>query len=168
MYEVRCRIISATNQDLEKAVKEGRFREDLYYRLRVVPLRVPPLRECPEGILPLTASFLRRLAPGRKIRLSSNVRSLLLAYNWPGNVRELRNALSRAVALGDGKIIDPDLLRDCLETPGSAPKSSIPTLEEVQLRHTLHVLRLYGGNKKKAAEALGISRSTLYAKLKEG
>ncbi len=166
VHEIRCRVISATNQKLEQAVREGRFREDLYYRLRVVPLVVPPLRDRPEDILPLTASFLHRLAPGRKIRLSSNARSILLAYNWPGNVRELRNAISHAVALGDGKNVDPDLLRECLETPGSAPESSVPTLEEVQLRHTLHVLRLYGGNKQKAAKALGISRSTLYAKLK--
>ncbi len=167
LNEVRCRIISATNQDLEQAIIDGKFREDLYYRLRVVPFRVPPLRERVECILPLTNFLLRRLSPGRRVRIGSDARSVLLAHHWPGNVRELRNTLSRALALGDAKSIDPDLLRDCLEAPGVPKIPSVRTLGEVEFQHILHVLRLCGGNKKKASEALGISRSTLYAKLKE-
>ncbi len=165
VHEVRCRIISATNQDLERAIQEGRFREDLYYRLRVVPLKVPPLRDRPEDILPLAEFFLRHLAPDRRTRLNTNCRSLLLSHAWPGNVRELRNAISRALAVGEGNSIDPELLRQCLEAPENQPPSTVPTLEQVQLRHIQHVVSLYGGNKKRAAKALGISRSTLYARL---
>jgi len=162
--EARCRVIAATNTQLEEAVREGRFRQDLYFRLNVVPIHIPPLRERPEDVVPLAERFLAQLAPEEKVKMSGAARDLLLAHRWPGNARELRNTLARALALGGKRALEPEILRECMGTIGEEPGAPSPilTLDEVQRRHILHVLRLSGGNKKRAAETLGISRSKLY------
>ncbi|MHC4470934.1 MAG: sigma-54-dependent Fis family transcriptional regulator, partial [Planctomycetota bacterium] len=163
--KVSCRIIAATNRDLAEAVEQGEFRKDLYYRLRVVPFHVPPLRERPEDILPIAEYLLRKLAPDLKVELCAAAREVLLGHPWPGNVRELRNALEQALALGAGSKIEPEHMVGFLERP-DAPPSTVAALREVERDHILRTLRLLGGNKKRAAEALGISRSTLYEKIR--
>jgi len=167
--KVDIRIIAATNQNLARAIEDGRFREDLYYRLGVVVIEVPPLRERPEDIVPLARYFVERHKEklGRsELRLDASCLDALQAYSWPGNIRELENAIERAAVLTtDGTISEeyfPPALRDDMNgrTSGSARRS----LAEVERQHIETVLRLTGGNRKQAAEILGISPSTLWRK----
>ena len=162
------RLIAATNQDLTAAVHEGRFREDLYYRLNVFPLHVPALRERREDILPLAKHWLRVKGKG----LSPAAERCLLAYDWPGNVRELRNALDRALILSDSRQIL------CTDLPPSIQKNDAPTVDsggvlmgttmaQIQRQAILDALDKTGGNKTRAAEVLGISRRSLVYKLRE-
>lgn len=175
--EVDCdvRLLAATNRDLEEAVAAGEFREDLFFRISVVRIEVPPLRSRHEDILPLAQHFLRQAAQrgGKAVRgLSPGAAERLLAYRWPGNVRELRNAMERAVALTRLQELTvedlPARIRDSRPTQvvlgGTAPDELLP-LEEVERQYVQHVLDMVGGNKSTAARVLGVGRRTLYRKL---
>jgi len=170
--KIDVRILAATNKDLQAEIHQGRFREDLYYRLNVVSIRVPPLRERPDDILPLARHFLQKHARKRgmpSLDIDPLASKLLLRYHWPGNVRELENAMERAVALTDGQVLRPEDLPD--STRGTTLAPALPldaelTLEELERRYILHVLKQQGGNRVRAAAALGIGRNTLWRKLK--
>lgn len=173
---VNVRIIAATNRDLQRLVESERFRKDLFYRLRVVPLHVPPLRERREDLLSLARTFITRTCSENSCgpcSLSSEVLDLLLAYDWPGNVRELENAIERAVILAeDQPTIRPgDLPPEIREPQLPAKRSSpggppIPTLAELEKEHILATLEHFGGNRKETARALDIGENTLHRKLK--
>ena len=173
--QVDVRVVAATNRDLEKAVTAGAFRRDLYFRLKVVEIMVPPLRRRPEDIEPLAQHFLDRFASdtGRKLRgFTPAAVEAMQAYHWPGNIRELRNVIERAVVLSQGDSIDAhELSLSHLAVPGdtdAALRSGpfVPlTIEEMERRHVLATLEAVGGNKTKAAAILGIERSTLDRKL---
>ncbi|HUB07475.1 MAG TPA: sigma 54-interacting transcriptional regulator, partial [Myxococcales bacterium] len=166
---VDVRAVGASNQDLEQAVKEGRFREDLFYRLNVVTIRLPPLRERPEDLPLLAEHFVRKHAQSENARLSNEALALLAAYRWPGNVRELENVIARALALNASGAIVPDDLPDSIRAPGPVPTPGTPArlfdgrppLAEIDRRYAELVLSETGGNKSKAAEVLGIDRKTL-------
>lgn len=168
--EADVRWIAATNRDLAAMVSEGGFREDLYYRLAVFPIELPPLRDRPEDVVPLADALLARTAvslgrPG--LSLSDEARDALRARHWPGNIRELANAIERAAILSDGDTI---AARD-LDSPGprvvgAATLPGVPTMEEVEKEAIRRALQHYDGNRKKAAEHLGIGVRTLYDKLK--
>jgi two-component system response regulator HydG len=173
---VRVRVIAATNRDLKAEVAAKRFRDDLYYRLAVVPIAIPPLRERREDILPLAVFFLEHVARelGRVFRgFGPDTERALLAYPWPGNVRELRNVVERAALLSGSDVIPAEALpREVLspepawERP-SAPEQGYWTLAEAERLAIEAALRRFDGNKTRAAEALGISRQTLRSKVKE-
>lgn len=163
------RVVAATHHDLRKAVAEGRFREDLFYRLAVIEVAIPPLRDRPEDILPLAEHFLKRAAERARLRtrgFSGAAARLLMAHQWPGNVRELENAVERAVALSNDEWISPDDLPAAVQKP-KAPElfagaaERMMTLEDVERAYVEHVLERCGGNKVRAAAALGISRRTI-------
>ncbi|HMV85929.1 MAG TPA: sigma-54 dependent transcriptional regulator [Blastocatellia bacterium] len=166
------RVIAATNRDLESEVQGGRFREDLFFRLSVITLRVPPLRERREDIPLLAAHFLRRTCEetGKQVTLSEAALSALLSYEWSGNVRELENSIEHAVLHSRGQIITPDDLpqrmrapREEIEVPlESKLFGDLPSLEEMERRYLLHVLEAVGGNRTRAAEVMEIDRRTLY------
>jgi len=172
--KVDARIIAATNRALEHEVKNGNFREDLFYRLSVVTLRVPPLSERRTDIPLLAERFLRGTieAHGRtQLRLSEEAIKCLVAYNWPGNVRELESAIEYAVLHARGSEIAPEDLpaklnsphiRAAARSPLSALFGDLPSLDELERRYLLHVLEAAGGNRTRAAEILGIDRRTLY------
>ncbi|MFZ5442760.1 MAG: sigma-54-dependent transcriptional regulator [Myxococcota bacterium] len=171
---VDVRIVCATNVDLREAVEQGKFREDLYYRLDVVHLEVPPLRARGTDVLLLAEAFLERLGKrdGRLApKLPPEIAARLMAYEWPGNVRELLNLLERVMALSNGDTIREEDLPDRVRRggpaviPDAAEPATILPLAEVEKRYILKVLGLLKGNKRKAAEALGLDRSTLYRKL---
>jgi transcriptional regulator with GAF, ATPase, and Fis domain len=163
---VDIRVISATNQDLKKAVEAGTFREDLYFRLAVVTIEVPPLRERGEDILEIADHFLNQ--GSQRITITKSARECLLNYEWPGNIRELRNALEQAVILGDGQRITPaDLPPEIGKTGRGKMVFRLKTLGEVEKQYIVRVLDEVGGNKARAAQILGISRETLYQKLKQ-
>ncbi len=170
---VDVRIVAATNRTLESDVREGRFREDLMYRLNVVALRIPPLRERKEAIPPLIDRFLREQGLQGK-HLSPAAQRLLLEYSWPGNVRELRNAVVRSAILARGTLILPEdlpeTLRQSLPPAEGAPADEgtvlVGDMEAIQKRAILEALEKTGGNKTKAAKLLGISRRTLIYKLR--
>jgi DNA-binding NtrC family response regulator len=164
------RILAATNRNLDEAVKNGGFREDLFYRLNVVELNIPPLRERREDILPLAASFLNEFAKG-KARFSAAVSDCLVRYAWPGNVRELRNAMERAALLSLGEVILPEHLPSRVR--GAAPAESVPQgsdtegLGEIERQAILQALRKHDFNRTETAKALGISRRALIYKLQK-
>jgi two-component system, NtrC family, response regulator HydG len=169
---VNVRIIAATNRDLASEVNAARFRQDLFYRLRVVEIRVPPLRERREDILPLARAFLAESAGrvGRRVTgMTPQAASQILRYRWPGNVRELENAMERAVVLARGGRIDVEDLPDelGLALPGTSAPGDVRPLEEVERDYILAVLRSLDGNRTMAAERLGIGAATLYRKLKQ-
>jgi two-component system response regulator HydG len=169
------RVIAATNRDLEGAVEEGRFRRDLFYRINVVHLNVPPLRARGSDILLLSQYFLERImesSPKRVTGFSPAVAERLLSYSWPGNVRELQNCVARAVALTSfAEITVEDLpaqIRSYTRAPilvDSDNPMELLTLEEVERRYILRVLEATAGNKTLAAQILGMDRKTLYRKL---
>jgi DNA-binding NtrC family response regulator len=170
--EVRAnaRILAATNRNLEEEVKTGRFREDLYYRLNVVELNIPPLRERREDILPLARQIIADLTKGRA-RLSAAVADCLQRYPWPGNVRELRNAMERAALLSGGDLILPEHLPARVQSAAgpAAPAGKEPTdagrLDEIERAAVLEALRKNDFNRTETAKALGISRRALLYKL---
>ena len=194
MRSVNCdvRIVAATNQDLQQRVKDGKFREDLYFRLAVFPIRIPPLRERQQDILPLAEHFLVRYGRtmGRQgLKLSAQSNHALQSYPWPGNVRELENAMQRALLLSDGDLIEPN----DIELHGSEPSmaSSAPManlsaggtplayssdtesttsgaqdMDSIEREHILKVLKQVGGNRKEAVNILGLSERALRYKLK--
>jgi len=166
------RIIAATNRDLESAIRTGTFRQDLYFRLNVVQLKLPPLRERKSDIPLLVNSFLEKLSdPQRPIRtISEDAMRRLMAYDWPGNVRELENAVERAVALGSGPILHiadlpSNLQQGCSEK--LLESNELTTLEEMERRFILRALHETNGDKLAAARLLGIGKTTLYRKLKQ-
>jgi Nif-specific regulatory protein len=165
------RIIAATNRNLEAMVAEKLFREDLWFRLRVVELQMPPLRDRGSDILTLADFFLDRLSRemGVELRFSEAASQAMLAHSWPGNVRELRNAIERALVLCTTDQISADDLGLQVGTKSSAKasKGEIPSLAEVEQSHIEHVLELTGGNKTRACEILKIPRTSLYNKLKK-
>jgi transcriptional regulator with PAS, ATPase and Fis domain len=172
--EIDVRIIAATNRTLQNDLREGRFREDLFYRLRVVEIHIPPLRERPEDILPLARLFTDRLMARLNLpRLSLHASCLpdLERYPWPGNVRELENALERAAVMSDDGWIRADHLPLALhehpgneETLGSGASRSLRDVENAYIKN---VLRSVDGNRTRAAKILSISPTTLWRKLKE-
>jgi DNA-binding NtrC family response regulator len=189
--KVDVRVMAATNRDLEAAYKTGNFRKDLYFRLNVVTVHVPALRERRSDIPMLVPLFLDRYAPGSDIRVSSGALKSLMQYDWPGNVRELENCVERAVALGNGHIIDsgdlpPSIAAD--SPAGSASESAadeasktVPSLaqagsshvplsttdlEDIERATIQRVFEQVKGDKALAGRMLGISRATLYRKLK--
>jgi two-component system response regulator HydG len=161
------RIIAATHVDLSDAVRDGRFRDDLYYRLSVVPIHLPPLRARGNDIVLLAQSFVRQFAAQyglATIEIGERLRGALLSYDWPGNVRELRNAIERALLLGDGALRVEDLVPHTRRAVATS-HSPIPfpaRMEDIEREAALAMVRHCGGNKTAAAEALGISRSRLY------
>jgi len=169
--EVDVRIIAATNRDLRKAALEGKFREDLYYRLNVIPILIPPLRDRREDIPLLVENFLERLAAEMKKKidgLSAEAMSAVLAHDWPGNVRELRNVLERGAVVTQGTTIQlPDLGLPARGEPHPPRPGTMASLEEVERRHVAAVLSHTGGNVSQSARILGIDRVTLYNKMKK-
>jgi DNA-binding NtrC family response regulator len=166
--EADVRLIAATNRDLEEAMRREAFRSDLFYRLNVIPLQVPPLREHPEDVPVLAQHFLRRSAArlGRSIEaFAPEVLEALTRHAWPGNIRELENLVERCVVLARGSRIEIDALPPALRGVGAPARAGSGTLEDLERRRIEEVLGETGGNKKLAARLLGIHRSTLYAKL---
>jgi len=190
--KVDVRIIAATNRDLETAYKNGTFRKDLYFRLNVVTVHVPALRERRSDIPMLVQWFCERYAPGADLRVSNAAMKALMNYDWPGNVRELENCIERAVALGDGTLIDlgdlpnsiavrdssrastvsaPELVSDLaataeLRSANAAAPLSTTDLEDIERATIQRVFEQVKGDKALAGRMLGISRATLYRKLK--
>jgi transcriptional regulator with GAF, ATPase, and Fis domain len=172
---VDARVVAATNRDLEREVKAGRFREDLFYRLSVVALCVPPLRERPSDIPLLAERFLRAASEnaGRaRLRLSEGALNRLVAYEWPGNVRELESAVEYAALHARGAEVAAEDLPPKLQTaevrqaasrsPLAALYDDLPSLDELERRYLQHVLEATGGNRTRTAEILRIDRRTLY------
>lgn len=174
--EVDIRVIAATNRNLEEEVKKKNFREDLYYRLNMFSLEIPPLRYRKEDIIKLIDCFLEKAATKldkKGITISNDALDILINYDWPGNVRELENAIFRAVNLCfEGEILPVHLPESIVEkteivVPVRGKKADKKSLEDMEIKHILELLEENNGNKKKTAEILGISRSTLYRKLKK-
>ena len=180
--DVDVRIVAATNRDLWEQVQEGRFREDLYFRLQVFPIRLPPLRERRSDILPLAQHLMTRVGAAH-LRLDDGARGGLVAYDWPGNVRELLNVLRRAALFAEGDVLDGDLIARMIaasvfghggftsQRPGAPPPptrraDSPRSLAEVERDHIEQVLASLDGNITRAAVALGIDRRTLQRKLR--
>ena len=171
--KVSARLVTATNRDLAKHVKDGKFREDLFYRLRVFPIIIPPLRERTEDILPLAEHFLRKARKklgGKAARFSPDAAEALQAYAWPGNVRELEHAVERAMIMAAGPSVQAADLPPEM-APAAAPSAktssrSGQTLEDLEKKHILEVLEACGQNQADAAKRLGIARNTLWRKLK--
>jgi DNA-binding NtrC family response regulator len=188
--KVDVRVIAATNRDLEAAYKEGTFRKDLFFRLNVVSLHLPSLRERKADIPSLVHFFLDKYAPGRLLHVSTDAMKTMLEYDWPGNVRELENCVERAVALGTDDLLDVDDLPPVVSTTSTetpvaaipvsqsgparaatlAPVASVPVsesdLEQIERATILRVFEQVRGDKTLAGKILGISRATLYRKLK--
>ena len=183
--EVDVRVVCATHRDLAERVRSGHFREDLYYRLKVLSLVVPPLRERPEDVMPLARQFLQQEKTKAK-RFSSAAERTLRTYLWPGNVRELQNAVKYACALAPGEVVEAEFLPDELSAPSamassrsstggaltqpnsvtSAPARLVP-LAEMEREHILGVLAACEGVVTDAARILGVGRNTLWRKLKQ-
>jgi transcriptional regulator with PAS, ATPase and Fis domain len=163
------RILAATNQDLAAAVKEGRFRSDLWYRLNVMCFNMPPLRERREDIAPLVDHFVSRCATamGKKVLgASDSALAVLQKYDWPGNIRELANATERAVLLSAGRVLSSADFAH-IEEARRRRTQEVPSLAEVERDHIITVLRKFDGNQVRAAEALGVHRNTLRNKIIE-
>lgn len=171
--EANVRIIAATNLDLDQRMKEGEFREDLYYRLSVIPIEVPPLRERLEELRGLSASMLARVAQqgGRKgVKISKEAMAAMQAYDWPGNVRQLENVLERSAAFCDGGVIQAKDLPAAVQ--GSKPSGRVPSgiggipLSDLERESLIQTLKLCNGNKAETARRLGITEKSVYNKLK--
>ena len=166
------RILAATNRDLENEFQQGRFREDLFYRLNVIEIYIPPLAKRKEDVAPLATQFAREFVNG-KPRFSPNAFACLESYDWPGNVRELRNAIERAALLSRGDVILPEHLPKRIrqtepEFPVDAPGESRKTrMADVERETILQTLREHDYNRSKTAQALGISRRALTYKLRD-
>jgi DNA-binding NtrC family response regulator len=165
--EADFRVIAATNKDLEQAVREGSFRQDLYYRLKVISIQIPPLRKRKEDIPLLADHFRLRFAQETNKEIGSISREALdemMLYDWPGNIRELENAIERAVVVGKSRSIQPQDLPIFSSTQSRGPQDL--SLREMEKEHIASILEQTNWNIKKSAEILGIDRSTLYHKLK--
>jgi transcriptional regulator with PAS, ATPase and Fis domain len=168
--EVNVRLVSSTNRDLESAVRDGQFRDDLFYRVNTITIALPPLRQRAVDIPLLAEYFLSRFGATDSSALAPDALALLQEYQWPGNIRELRNVIERAVLLARGRVIRAqDLPLNLAAAPGS-PASMVGgqlTLEELERRHIESVLIQTKWHQGKAAEGLGISSKTLYRKIRE-
>ena len=170
---VDVRIMAATNRDLEEEMRKATFRSDLFYRLNVIAINLPPLRERREDILLLIESFLQQLATEQQVEpkaLSADTLDAVMVYEWPGNVRELENALEHAWVLSKANVIEPSALPERITKRKKEPLVSErsyanPTLDVIERAYIMYVLQSEGGNKTRAAEVLGIDPSTLYRKL---
>jgi transcriptional regulator with PAS, ATPase and Fis domain len=170
--KIDCRLVAATNADLEREVAEGRFRADLFYRLNVIPIKLPPLRQRRDDIPLMVDHFLKRHAANGNApkTVSKEALELLMKYDWPGNVRELENVLERALILDEGGLIGPEDLPDMIRF-GESHRGTLVidsptlTLEELEKEYILKVLNYTRWQKKRASELLGINASTLYRKL---
>ena len=174
--KVDVRVIAATNRDLEDEVKQGRFREDLFWRLNVIQLRVPPLRDRPLDIPLLAEHFINKYCQAANrppLEVSAEALAILTAYSWPGNVRELENAIERAVAFSPGAVISAEALPERIRSTGAVAaviaraSEKLLTMRELEREYILEILRRTDGNKKRASELLGLDRKTLYRKLDE-
>lgn len=169
---INFRLIAATNKDLDEEIKNGRFREDLYYRINVIPINIPPLRKRKKDILLLVEHFLKKYNSQNQNhvkRLSKRTKAMLMNYDWPGNVRELENVIHRGVALATTEEVTPDFLPEQIQNYkgiNSAAKS-IGNLAEIEKKVILDTLERMEGSKVKTARELGISKSTLWRKLKD-
>ncbi|MCA9768927.1 MAG: sigma-54-dependent Fis family transcriptional regulator, partial [Gemmatimonadetes bacterium] len=166
------RIIAATNRDLEEEVRRGNFRSDLFYRLNVLALDLPPLRERRDDLILLIDHFLEQMTEdGEDAKaLTQEAMDAVMVYEWPGNVRELQNALEHAVVLSTSALIEPQHLPDRITRQKKEPlvaerNQPNPSLDLVERAYIMFVLQAEGGNKTRAAEVLGIDPSTLYRKL---
>jgi DNA-binding NtrC family response regulator len=178
---INVRILAATNRDLEQAVQQGTFRRDLYFRLNVLTLRIPPLRERKQDIPLLVGHFLERAERGTGFQrnISDDALKLMLAYDWPGNVRELENCLDRACALTSGPTIHVGDLPTSIQNwhvqtqaaqvppPAAVPTNGIIPIAEMEKQAILEAIERLHGDKLEAARLLGIGKTTLYRKLKE-
>ncbi len=170
---VDVRLIAATNRDLEDDMRTGRFRSDLYYRLNVIAIHLPPLRSRKDDIPMLAEAFLKRMAAERKEeqkRIAQDAMDAIMAYDWPGNVRELENALERSMTLTRGDEVThaalPTRVTERRAMPLVSERVQVnPTMEMVEKAYIMWVLQSEAGNKTRAAEVLGIDPSTLYRKL---
>ena len=165
---VNVRVVAATHRNLAAMIEEGRFREDLFYRLNVIAVRIPPLRERPDDLLPLVAHFLAR--HGKRVgragaTVSIEALELFRQYSWPGNARELENVIEQALVLGEDGVIRPENLPPAMR--GEISDHGVGTLSEMERDHILRALRKTGGNKAAAARLLGLNRKTLYRKLEQ-
>ena len=172
--KIDVRVIAATNRNLPLAIREGRFREDLYYRLRVIELEIPPLRARRDDILPLARFFVKQFSRKLRLpdlRLDATTLDYLQAYAWPGNVRELENAIERAAVLSHAGVIVPESLPPTILHASTPPAASVDpggrTLAQVADDQIRAVLEMTGGNRTRAAKALGISPATLWRRLKK-
>jgi len=171
---VDVRVIATTNEDLEEAIREKRFRQDLYYRLAVLNIHIPPLRDHPEDIPEISDYFVKRFCR-KPVKIPDSHIKKMMKYPWPGNVRELRNIIERATLLLQGDEIRPAdlLLQESLSSPAEKTSQKpmnirdIIPLEEIKRRHILSALRACSGNKSLTARSLGVSLSTLKRKLRE-
>ena len=171
---INVRILAATNRDLEQAVTEGTFRRDLYFRLNVLSLRIPALRERREDISILIDHFMERAsrASGQEKIVTDEARRIMLAYDWPGNVRELENCLERTCAFTSGPLIHvpdlpPAIANTQIDTPGNENTLKIVPMAELEKRSILNAIAELNGDKLQAARLLGIGKTTLYRKLKD-
>ncbi len=176
---INVRILAATNRDLEQCVAQGSFRRDLYFRLNVLTLRIPPLRERKQDIALLTGHFLERLAraTGVQRNISDEALKLLITYDWPGNIRELENCLERACALTSGPTVHVSDLPTTIQTWKAQTQPTlnanddsgahVMTLAEIEKNAILQTIDHLNGDKLEAAKLLGIGKTTLYRKLKE-
>jgi transcriptional regulator with PAS, ATPase and Fis domain len=171
---VDVRLIAATNQNLLDEIEKGNFREDLYYRLNVVPFRLPPLRERPEDVIPIAEYSLSRISKrfGKQIsRIHPDAKQALAAYAWPGNIREVRNAIEQAVNMAQGDTILLKHLPDYIqnqENDFTQPENhKLFRLSALEKETIGRALRHYEGNITRASKALGIRRNTLYEKIKK-
>jgi DNA-binding NtrC family response regulator len=176
------RLITATNRDLERAIADGRFREDLYYRLAVFQIHLPPLRERGDDVILLARHFISAL--GAKLgkaeaALSRDAHDRLVAHGWPGNIRELQNTIERALILTDGSLISaeqlalpsprpraPEGFAPAAPTSGAAAPPPMPSLAAIEKQSIVEALSRANGNKSRAAEMLGLSRMQLYTRLR--
>jgi DNA-binding NtrC family response regulator len=174
--EVNVRVIAATNRDPEKEVSEGRFREDLYWRLNVIHLHIPPLRERSFDVPLLVEHFVNKIAEKSghtPLNIPPETLAALTAYSWPGNARELENVIERAVALADGDTLTPEELPERVRANGQTSgllaraRGQRMTMRQLEKEYIVEALRMTGGNKSRAAEILGFDRRTLHRKLDE-
>jgi DNA-binding NtrC family response regulator len=168
-YKTDCRIIAATNRKVEDAMKDGKLREDLYYRISAVSVHINPLRERREEVAPLAKAFLKRFAAQANRVLSDfspEAMELLRKYDWPGNVRQLQNEIQRAVLMCDGKVVDVQDLSISITQPDEVKDQNLTLMEAMERNKIVEVLRETNGNKLETAKRLGIGRQTLYNKIK--
>jgi DNA-binding NtrC family response regulator len=163
--DVDTRIILATNMDMEKAIREGDLRNDLFYRMTEFTIVIPPLRERPDDILPLAEYFLSRGNKNREIEISKEAKHILLDYAWLGNIRELKAVIGRAALISESDTIGPSDLPAHFKQKHCEPPSRPKTLEDMEKEYIISVLAEMGGNQTKASEVLGINRKTLYKKI---
>ena len=162
-FQVDVRVIAATNKELHKEVEQGDFREDLFYRLNVVPITIPPLRQRKSDIISLAEHFMA----GRAKNISRSAQKLLKAYAWPGNVRELKNTIERAIVLGNGEVIQPEDLPHGIRMGGKVISAPMESLDHMEEDHVIRVLRYTGWNKSETAKILGVTRQTLDNKIQK-